>query len=101
MEMRYTLRMMGVPLDGPAMMLGDNMSVVLSTTVPSSVLKKKHNAICYHRVWEAIAAGILRFAHIPSETNLSDVLSKPLEFTKFYGLVKPWLSCVPKSSTGK
>ena len=48
MEVRYTLRMMGVALDGPAMLLGDNMSVVLNTTVPSSVLKKKHNAICYH-----------------------------------------------------
>ena len=42
LELRYTLRMLGVPLDGPALMLGDNMSVVLNTTVPSSVLRKKH-----------------------------------------------------------
>jgi hypothetical protein len=40
-------------VDGPALMLGDNMSVVLNTAVPSSVLKKKHNAISYHRVREA------------------------------------------------
>jgi hypothetical protein len=40
------------------------MSVVLNTTVPSSVLKKKHNAITYHRVREAIVARILRFAYI-------------------------------------
>ncbi len=90
--------MMGVPIDGPAMLLGDNMSVVLNTTVPSSVLKKKHNAICYHRVREAIAAGVMKFAHIPSETNLADVLSKPLEFTKFYNLIKPWLFRVPAAS---
>jgi hypothetical protein len=32
-----------VALSGPALMLGDNMSIVLNTTVPSSVLKKKHN----------------------------------------------------------
>ena len=101
MEMRYTLRMMGVPIDGPAMLLGDNMSVVLNTTVPSSVLKKKHNAICYDRVREAIAAGVMKFAHIPSETNLADVLSKPLEFTKFYNLIKPWLFRVPATSKGK
>jgi hypothetical protein len=44
---RYMLRSLGVALDGPALMLGDNMSVVLNTTVPSSVLKKKHNAIAY------------------------------------------------------
>jgi hypothetical protein len=41
------------------------MSVVLNT-VPSSVLKKKHNAIGYHRVREAIAARIMRFAYIKS-----------------------------------
>ena len=41
LETRYMLRCLGVKLDGPALMLGDNMSVVLNTTVPSSVLKKK------------------------------------------------------------
>jgi hypothetical protein len=59
-------------------MLGDNMSVVLNTTVPSSQLKKKHNAIAYHRVREAIAANIVRFAHIRSECNFADILTKPL-----------------------
>jgi hypothetical protein len=56
-----------VAFDGPALMLGDNMSVVLNTTVPSSFLKKKHNAIAYHRVREAIAARIMRFAYIKSK----------------------------------
>jgi hypothetical protein len=53
-----------VALDGPALMLGDDMSVVLNTTVPSSILKKKHNAIAYHLVREAIAARIMSFAYI-------------------------------------
>jgi hypothetical protein len=44
------LRSLGVELDGPELMLGDNKSVVLNTTVSSSVLKKKHNAIAYHQV---------------------------------------------------
>jgi hypothetical protein len=56
------------------------MLVVLDTTVPSSVLKKKHNAIAYHRVREAIAARIMRFAYMKSEENVSDVLKKPLKF---------------------
>jgi hypothetical protein len=55
LEVRYMLRSLGVALDGPTLMLGENMSVVLNTTVPSSVLKKKHNAIAYDRVREAIA----------------------------------------------
>jgi hypothetical protein len=62
LEVRYMLRSLGVVLDGPELMLGDIMSVALNTTVPSSVLKKKHNAIAYHRVREAIAASIMRFA---------------------------------------
>jgi hypothetical protein len=69
------LRLLVVSLDGPALMLRDNMSLFLNTTVPSIVLKKKHNAIAYHRVREAIAARIMRFAYIKSEENVSDVLS--------------------------
>jgi hypothetical protein len=48
MELRYMLRSLGADLEGPTLMLGDNMSVALNTAVPSSVLKKKHNAIAYH-----------------------------------------------------
>jgi len=50
LEIRHNLWVMGVQVDGPVLLLGDNLSVVLSTTVPSSTLKKKHQAICYHRV---------------------------------------------------
>jgi hypothetical protein len=51
-KIRYVLHMVGVPIDGPALFLGDNSSVVLNTLVPSSVLKKKHHHACraYHRV---------------------------------------------------
>ena len=84
-------------LDGPTLMLGDNMSVVLNTSVPSSVLKKKHNAIAYHRVQEAIAAKVMRFAYVKSDENVSDILTKPLSNEKFHHLVKNWLFRVPKT----
>jgi hypothetical protein len=35
-------------------------------------LEKKLNAIAYHRVREAIAAGIIRVAKVKSEVNLAD-----------------------------
>ena len=41
-------------MDGPALMLGDDIVVVLKTTVPLSVLKKKHLGIGFYRVSEAI-----------------------------------------------
>jgi hypothetical protein len=77
-------------------MLGDNMSVVLNTSVPSSVLKKKHNAIAYHRVREAIAAKAMRFAYVKSHENVSDILTKPLSNEKFHYLVKNWFFYVPE-----
>ena len=93
--------MMGVPIDGPALMLGDNMSVVLNTAVPSSVLKKKHCSIGYHRVREAIAARVLRFAHVPSTENLADILTKPLPNASFYKLARRYLFRVPKTGEGQ
>jgi hypothetical protein len=95
-EISYMLRSLGMALDGPALMLGDSMSVVLNTTVPSSVLNKKHNAIAYHRVREAIAARITRFSYIKSEENVNDVLKKPLSNEKFHYLMKKWLFRVPE-----
>jgi hypothetical protein len=76
--LRYKLRMMGVPIDGATKVWCDNESVVKSTTRPESTLKKKHNAINYHRVREAQAAGYIRTAWIDSNDNLADVLTKVL-----------------------
>jgi hypothetical protein len=94
-SLRYTLRMLGVPVNGPVLMLGDNRSVVLNTTVPSSALKKKHCAINYHRVREAIAGKIVKYVHISSQLNIADVLTKPLAGNVLYQLVKPVLFANP------
>ena len=76
--LRYKLRMMGVPIDGATKVYCDNESVVKSTTRPESTLKKKHNAINYHRAREAQAAGHIRVAWIEGKENLADVLTKVL-----------------------
>ena len=89
--------MLGVPVEGPAMLLGDNLSVILSTTIPSSVLKKKHQAICYHRIRECVAAQVLRFVHIDTKLNLADILTKPLSNDDFLRLAKPVLFRLPAS----
>ena len=68
--------MMGVPLDGPARVRADNMSVVKNTSLPESVLKKKSNSIAYHFVRERAAAGIIEVSYEPTETNLADMLTK-------------------------
>jgi hypothetical protein len=82
--------MLGIVVDGPAMMFGDNKSVIINTTMPLSQLKKKHDAIAYHHVCEAIAAKIISFFHVPSASNFADILTtKPLSGRSFYKLVKP------------
>ena len=48
--LRYKLRCFGIPIVGPKTVLCDNKSVVTNSSVPVSVLNKKHNDICYHRV---------------------------------------------------
>jgi hypothetical protein len=43
--LRYTLQMFGMPIDGPSNAFCDNNGVVKNTTIPESMLAKKHNAI--------------------------------------------------------
>jgi hypothetical protein len=80
--------MLGIPLDGPTTVLVDNETVVKNATIPSSTLQQKHNAICYHYVREAVAAMIIRIAHIPSEQNLADMFTKMLGAVKLKALVQ-------------
>ena len=60
LEFRYKLRMMGIVINGPAVMFVDNKAVVKNTTLPSSTLKKKHNTIAYHKCREAVASNIMK-----------------------------------------
>jgi hypothetical protein len=77
-SLRYKLRMMGIPILTPCLTLCDNETMIRNSTVPESTLKKKHNAIAYHRVREAVAADILRIGYINSHDNLADMFTKPL-----------------------
>ena len=82
MDLRNTLRYLGVPIMTKAYMFGDNKSVVMSSTIPQSVLNKRHNMLSYHRAREVIAANILEFHWCSSGQNRSDILSKHWNHTK-------------------
>ena len=79
---KYKLRMFRIPIDGPADVFCDNQAVVKNTSLPESVLSKKHNAINYHAVQEAVAAEIMRVVKEDGETNLADLLTKSLNLPK-------------------
>ena len=77
--LRYKLRMFGIPIDGPTNVFGDNESVVNSASRVDARLNKKHNAICFHTVREAAAAGWIRVGWEPTATNIADLFTKMLD----------------------
>ena len=76
MDIRQTLRYLGVPIGSISFLVGDNRSVVTDSTLPHSTLTKHHDSLAFHRVRETIAAKLMAFYCIQSAYNLSDMLSK-------------------------
>ncbi len=85
MSVRYMLRCLGVKVTRPTPILGDNRSVIMNTTIPSSLLKKKHVAISYHMTREATAAGIGRPLKTNGKWNFSDICTKAQVSSFFLG----------------
>jgi hypothetical protein len=88
-DLRCTLHMMVIPLYGPSWMFVHNASVITSSTIPQSTLNKRHNALSYHCVRECIASKILYLLHCSGKINLTDMLTKPLGWVRFWPLVQP------------
>jgi hypothetical protein len=55
--LRYKLRMMGIGIDNPWYIYGNNMSVIHNTQRPEPMLKKKSSSICYHAICESVPMG--------------------------------------------
>lgn len=87
-SIRYMLRCLGVPVTKPTDLFGDNRSVFQSAGIPDGELKKKHVAISYHYVREAIAAKIVNSFWVQSEANLADICTKALGREKFRAIVE-------------
>ena len=62
--------MMGVPVNRPSYVFGDNMLVVTNASRPELTLRKKSNAICSNAVREAVAMGKALVAHVPTQKTL-------------------------------
>ena len=70
--------MMGIPVEGPAHIFGDNKSVLCNTSIPDSTLKKKSQSIAYHFVREGVAKNEWITAYVNTHLNPADLLTKPL-----------------------
>ena len=74
--------MIGIPIDRATRVFCDSEAVFKNSSIALSFLKKKNNTITYHRVREDVAAGIINIYKKDSESNLADILTKPLLPTK-------------------
>ena len=90
-DLRYTLRMFGIPVEHCTYMFGDNQSVITQSTIPHSQLAKRHHAVAYHFVRESVANGTIRFYYIRGEHNPADALTKFLGYQVWYPLLRPIL----------
>ena len=86
--LQYKLHMMGVLIEEPTYVYGDNMSVLYNTTSPESTCKKKSNSIAYDFIHECVAMEELLTGYVPTEENIADLLTKPLLHEKCTELVQ-------------
>jgi hypothetical protein len=86
--LRYKLQMMGMMVDKPTFVFGDNQLVLANTTAPASTLKKKSNAIAYRFVREGCAHNEWHTAYVNTNNNVADLLTKPLAGPKRSKLVQ-------------
>jgi hypothetical protein len=91
LDLRTTLRYLGVPVNAKSYMFGDSQAVVTNSTIPHSSLNKRHNALSYHRVREIIAAKIVGYYWIDRKMNPADVVSKHWGHQQVWHLLKPLL----------
>jgi hypothetical protein len=75
---------LGVPICKTSYMFGDNKSIVDSVALPHAKLHRRHNALSFHHVWEAVAAKIVLPYYLPGGLNPSDIL------TKHWGYASIW-----------
>ncbi len=90
-DLRNTLRYLGVPIHQQSFMFGDNESVVKSSTVPHAKLHKRHTALAFHRVHEAIASKFIGYYYLPGPLNAADILSKHWGYSDVWPNLQPIL----------
>jgi hypothetical protein len=75
-DLRMTLRYLGIPIREKSYIFGDNKTVIDAWSTPHAKLHKRHNALSFHCVQEAVASKYVTTFHLLGEYNRADILSK-------------------------
>ena len=85
MDLRNTLRFLGILIQKKSFVFGDNDSAVSGSMTPNDKIYKRHVALSFHRVREAAEAKIMSCHFMKGPANPADILSK------HWGHSKVWL----------
>jgi hypothetical protein len=95
--LRTLLRELQLINDHPIDLRIDNQSAIALIDLDGSVNERsKHIEVRYHWIRDAVRKCIISPSHVPSELNISDILTKPLDrntHTRLTSLLG--LSCLP------
>ena len=90
-DIRATLRYLGIPIRDKSYMFGVNRSVATSSTISNSTISNGHHLASYHRAREAIAGKYISFHWKNGKSNPADILSKHWEYATVWPMLKPIL----------
>ena len=88
-DLRQTLRYLGVRVHETSYVFGDNQAMVHSSKFPEARLNKRHNILSFHFVRDIISKGYISMNHIRSGSNIADILSKHWSHKSAYPLIRP------------
>ena len=63
--------------------LCDNQSCIKMEENPVFHDKMKHIEVIYHYIQDMVHKGAVKLKHVPTEEQVADVLTKPLDHVKF------------------
>jgi hypothetical protein len=75
-DLRMTLRYLSIPIREKSYIFRDNKTVIDASSTPHAKLHKRHNALSFHHVQEAVASKYVTIFHLPGKYNPADILSK-------------------------
>ena len=89
--LRFKLCMMGIPVETPTYVFGDNQSVLTNSSTPHSSLKKKSSSIAFYFIREGVAKDEWLVAYLHTHLNPADLATKflpggekRLRFTSYF-----------------
>jgi hypothetical protein len=77
-----------IPIDKQFDEIGDYKTVVTGDTIPHAKLPKRHNALSFHRVREAMASRLMKMFHLPGECNPADIMSKHWGYHQVWSMLQ-------------